>query len=121
MANPDWLGILGAIAGVAGLVVSGIAYRKVNAMKCLDLTVEARKKLNDLHAGVAQAQQLHGEAKRSWTAASAARGMRSSGAMKQWQDEWQLDHDELVKVAASMPGTSEGFTVTVPAHHWLGH
>jgi hypothetical protein len=124
MTTSDWLGILGilgAIAGVGGLVVSGIAYRKVSAMKCLDPRVQARKAPNGLHAGVAQAQQLHGAAKRSRTAPSAATGIRASDAMKQWQDEWQRDHDELVKVAASMPATSEGFSATVPVHHWMGH
>jgi len=114
--SSDWLaytgaitGVVGAVTGIAGAITGWVAYRRTSSMKALDLRVEARKLLTALHALLGDLQSLHEKAGRSHEAVAAATGGHNSGAMVRWNATWDADNNEIVQLAASVPGANEQF------------
>ncbi|OEU70925.1 MAG: hypothetical protein BA863_18335 [Desulfovibrio sp. S3730MH75] len=115
MAEPHWTGyvgmgtgLIGAITGIAGAIMGYISYRKSNRLKALDLRLELRKAVSDVHADLDRLKALIDDANGSRQAVFAARGMSQSGAMEIWKNEVKADKakiGELFKRALKVEST----------------
>jgi hypothetical protein len=110
VAEPHWAGyvgmvtgLIGAITGIAGAIMGYVSYRRSNRFKALDLRLELRKAVNDIHAEIPQLRELIDKANRSRRNVSAARGMRGSGRMGIWDDEIKADRGKIVKLSNRAP------------------
>ena len=102
-------GVIGAVTGIAGAAMGFISYRKTGELKQLELRLELRRRLSDLHAVVDELPALLQRAKRSRTAVAAATGRRGSGAMQHWSETWQKDLDEAEKIVSEAPEAGETY------------
>jgi hypothetical protein len=102
MAEPHWTGyvgmvtgLIGAVTGIAGAIMGYISYRKSNRFKALELRLELRKAVSDVHADLPQLKELIDKANKSRQAVAAARGMHGSGAMEVWKNSIKADKVEM--------------------------
>lgn len=110
MQATNWLsyvgmatGIIGAITGVAGAIVSYVSYRKIHTLKSLDLRLELRNAVNDLHRSISDLNLLIAHANASREAVAAARGYFRSGRMEKWKMEVEADKTKLAQLAKDAP------------------
>jgi hypothetical protein len=114
MADSNWLsyvgaitGTIGAITGIAGAAMGFVSYRRSGQMKALDLRLELRKVVCDLHDTMQSLPPLLERARRSRTAVAAATGQ--SGALQQWQGEFDKDLSSVQQLAADAPDLSSTY------------
>jgi len=98
MAEPHWTsyvgmvtGIIGAIIGIAGAIMGYISYRRSNRLKSLDLRLEFRKAISDVHTDLNRLKELIDKANGSRQAVLAASGMSQSGQMEKWKSDVTAD------------------------------
>jgi hypothetical protein len=110
MAEPHWTsyvaivtGLIGAITGIAGAIMGYVSYRRSNKIKALDLRLELRKAVNDVHADLDRLRALINKADRSRQAVEAARGAFSSGAMEKWKNEVKADRTKIAELFKRAP------------------
>lgn len=110
MAEPHWTGyvgmgtgLIGAITGIAGAIMGCISYRKSNRLKALDLRLELRKAVSDVHADLDRLKALIDDADRSRQAVFVARGMSQSGGMKIWKNEVKADKTKIGELFKRAP------------------
>lgn len=89
MAEPHWIGyigmvtgIIGAITGIAGAIMGYVGYHRSKKLKALELRLELRKAISDIHLDLRQLKQLMHEAERSRNAINAARGIGGGATQK---------------------------------------
>jgi hypothetical protein len=75
----------------------------------VDLRLELRNALGDLHEGVRNLIELIDRADKSKQAVAAAKGMFRSGMMKRWQSDVQRDKNEIFEITKSSPASDEKF------------
>lgn len=96
-------GCIGAITGVAAVVISIVSYRKTNQIKALDLRLELRKGISDLHHSLHLLGPTLAEANSSRLAVLSATGLGRSGN----RERWIRDHADFVleyeSLRASVP------------------
>jgi hypothetical protein len=116
VSDPTWLsyaavitGIIGAVTGVVGAILGYIGYRRTEQLKALDLRVELRKLLVDLHSRVAEFPELLELAKRSRTRVASATGMYQSGAMEKWLADWDSDRMLERDLRAQLPEAGQSY------------
>jgi hypothetical protein len=97
-------GTIGAITGIAGAVMGFVSYRRSGQMKALDLRIELRKAVGDLHDSVQSLPSLLERAKASRTAVAAATGQ--AGALQHWQGEFEKDLSTVQRLATEIPDSS---------------
>ncbi|MCC5069198.1 hypothetical protein LLE67_15340 [Xanthomonas campestris] len=106
MSEQNWLGyigaiagIIGAITGVAGAVFALLAFRRTGQLKSLDLRLELRRTESTLQSDIHDLLPLLERSKASRTRLASAQSMFNSGAIKNWLSQWNKDMalaDELV-------------------------
>jgi hypothetical protein len=109
MADADWPGYVGAVTGAISLVVSGIAYRRSNQIKRLDMRLELRKALGEAHQSLTTLQTLMTSATGSRSAVLAAKGLYRSGNMVIWEQMLATDRAEVEKITASIRSEDADF------------
>lgn len=100
-------GLVGAVTGVAALVVSAISLRRSSQSKTFDIRLELRKAIADLNTEAGGLQPLMALAKRSRTAVAAATGRHGSGAFQKWEADWESDAASVVALLAELPNPAE--------------
>ncbi len=103
MADPHWTGYVGMVSGIAGAVLSIISYRKSSSIKNLDLRLELRKEINNTHTNLAHLTGLLPHANNSRRAVAAATGNFHSGNMQRWNNELEIDNEQLTSIAEKAP------------------
>lgn len=98
MTSQVWLeyagaigGLIGALTGIGGLVLSILAFRRTGQLKALDLRLELRRCERMLRSDASGICDLLEDAKASHTKLGAAHGSYHSGAMEHWLAEWDTD------------------------------
>lgn len=109
MSVSDWTGVVGAVTGVAALVVSVIAYRRSNQVKSLDMRLELRKVVGESHGSLTNLRSLIEYAAGSRRAVLAARGQVRSGAMQLWEQTLTTDRAEIARIAAALRSEAADF------------
>lgn len=117
MQTHDWMsyvgiiaGAIGAITGVSGAVMGYVSYRRSNKIKTLDLRIELRKALNNLHESLHNIDALIAKADASKRAVAAARGYFRSGRMERWNNDVESDKAELSRLDKGVPEVDESFS-----------
>ena len=110
MAEPHWsgyggmvTGLIGAVTGIAGAIMGYISYRRSNRLKSLDLRLELRKSVSDVHADLNRLKKLIDNANGSRQAVLVARGMSQSGPMEKWKNEVNADKAKIGKLFEHAP------------------
>lgn len=94
-------GTIGAITGIAGAAMGFVSYRRSGQMKALNLRLELRKAVGDLHDSVQSLSSLLERAKGSRTAVSAATGQ--TGALQHWQGVFEKDLSAVQRLVTETP------------------
>ena len=95
-------GIVGALTGIAGSIMGYLSYRKSNEVKALELRLELTKLGLDTFFKAEGLGELIVRAKRSREAVSAAMGIRKSGAMVHWLQQYEADEESLSGINESV-------------------
>ena len=109
MADPHWTSYVGMITGVSGAIMGFISYRRSARLKTLDLRLELRKAMNELHQQHKQVSDLIAYANGSRKAVAAAMDNLRSGRMKLWEEAVEADKDRLNKLKEGLPIAGETF------------
>jgi tetrahydromethanopterin S-methyltransferase subunit H len=102
MTASDWTGVVGAVTGFIGLVVSVSAYRKSNQIKSLDMRIELRKVIGESHESLTNLRSLIDYAAGSRRGILAATGRVRSGAMQHWEQALAADRAEIDRITAAL-------------------
>jgi hypothetical protein len=102
MAEPHWTSYVGMLTGICGAILSVISYRKASSVKKLDLRLELRRAVSNLHADISGLAELLPYAKKSRERVAAAKGLARSGAMEQWLATHENDTATLNGLADSI-------------------
>jgi hypothetical protein len=116
MSDPSFLsytgplpGVVGAITGIAGMVMGFVSLRRTNQSKSLDLRLSLRKSIADLLADAARLQPLLQQARVSRAAVAAAQGLLRSGAAQVWEAEFAAGDAEAAAVSRELPPPGETY------------
>ena len=96
-------GIIGTLSGIAALVVSVKNYRRVSAIKSLDLRVELQKAFNDhdlLRRGL---EEFLDSVNRSHETVMSARGHLAGGVGQEWKKGFTDDKTALKRLLGIAP------------------
>lgn len=110
MADPHWTSYVGMVTGISGAIMGFISYRRSNSLKSLDLRLELRKAVNQLHQKTKQTNELIIEANKSRRAVASAMGQFRSGRMELWDKDVEADQQLLTNLNAETPDESEAFS-----------
>lgn len=109
MADPHWTSYVGMASGVLGVFVASFSLYKTGRIKALDLRLELKRAVLDLHS-------LHGElaetlprARKSREAIAAAMGRFGSGGTKSWLEEHSVDVNTWREMKESLPNKESSF------------
>ncbi|HEX4333429.1 MAG TPA: hypothetical protein VH040_14900 [Usitatibacter sp.] len=100
-------GGIGAVCGIAAIVVSTMSYRRVSEMKSLDLRLELRKVLKEIDADEGALHGLLEHAHESHVRVLNATGRNRSGEEQAFEEAFQSDKGSLASMAASRPRVNE--------------
>jgi hypothetical protein len=121
MFNPATLGIIGAatgivgaISGVVGLVLGWTNYRRLQQIKALDLRLELRKQVSDVHAIVEALPSLLEQSRASRRAVLAAKGASHSSAFEFWRSELESDLKTAHALEAELPDAAQTSRLSKP-------
>jgi len=111
MPDPSWLPYLGAVTGgvgaftgIAGAIMGFVSYRRSGNIKALDLRLVLRKDQEILRRIVNELPPLIDRAKDSrLRMASARTGGVTSGAIKYWNDEREIDLATAKSLQTQLP------------------
>ena len=115
----DWLsivavvtGAIGAITGIAGLVLGYKGYRKAQDVKALDLRLELRKAVTDARAIVDDLDGMMADAKVWNDALWSFTGRSGGGHWKLWNKDWEADQKTVGSLRVELGGydNSDGAT-----------
>jgi hypothetical protein len=109
MPDPIWLSCIGAITGIAGLVLGYLGYSRSQEIKNLDLRLELRKAESDLRTDVQELPDLLQRSKQSRTAVNAARGIARTGAFENWKTTWEEDMAAAQALARELPEADKDY------------
>lgn len=90
-----FFGLIGAVTGCTGAVISYKNFKKVQKVKSLDLRIELRRTINEIRALLLEAENLLPRAYKSRLAVHSATGKLRSGATASWQTEYMKDLKSL--------------------------
>ena len=103
MAESHWTGYVGMVTGIIGAIMALISNRKINRLKTLELRLDLRKAVNDIHTELPQLRDLIDKANRSRRNVAAARGMSRSGQMGIWENEIKADRTKIGEIFRRAP------------------
>lgn len=89
--------------GIAGLVLAFVSYRKSSKVKVLDLRVELRREINEIHAVAKALAEIMETAPRSKQNIMAALGKFKSGETEQWMRKYEEDHERYARIVGQLP------------------
>ena len=101
---PSVTDYIGAVTGAVGMVAGIYSLVRTHKIKSLDLRLELRTTVADVHRALATAGGLLTLGDRSRQRVLAARGLGGSGAMVAWRQAVERDQTELDKLAAAARG-----------------
>ncbi|MCO2636803.1 hypothetical protein FA314_32500 [Pseudomonas aeruginosa] len=101
---------IGAATGVVGMVAGIYSLIRTHKIKSLDLRLELRTIVADVHVALATARGLLTLGDRSRQRVLAARGLGGSGAMVAWRQAVEGDQAELDRLAAAARSEDANFT-----------
>jgi len=110
-----WTGIIGAASGLGALAVSIWNYRRVSAIKSLDLRLELRRALEDhalLQDGIEGFLDRVHEAHRR---VLAAQGQIGGGQEQIWNREFREDKEELARLLEDAPRPCDSYRTFSPS------
>ena len=91
-------GLIGAVAGIFGLIMGYVAYRRSNELKKSDRRVDLHKITNDTRIAGEDLLELVKLAIRSRRAINNAIGMFHSGAMKKYESQHEADSRQATEL-----------------------
>ncbi len=101
---------IGAATGLIALAISGYTTFRMHKIKSLDLRLELRTTVADVHLALATARGLLTLGDQSRQRVLAARGLGGSGAMVAWRQAVEGDQAELDRLAAAARSENADFT-----------
>ncbi|HFT8007801.1 TPA: hypothetical protein ACU9T0_000917 [Burkholderia cenocepacia] len=101
---------IGAATGVVGMIAGIYSLVRTHKIKSLDLRLELRTTVADIHLALATAGGLLTLGDRSRQHVFAARGLGRSGAMEAWRQAVERDQTELDGLAAAAHSENADFT-----------
>lgn len=104
-------GIVGAVTGIAGLIMGWIAYRRSNQIQRADRRLELRKLRNSTHVAVVGLVDLIPAAHRSRRAILNARGVLSSSIAYEFEARVEKDTARAAELATQVPTSDVSFDV----------
>lgn len=120
--DPIWFSYVGAIAGaagaitgIAGVLISVYSYRRVSAIKALDLRIEARRCYNDAALLLESVTELKERAEGSRKVYAAAAGIYKSGAMEKWEQQWVADQQSIAVLKAKLDAVGKDYQQLRPS------
>jgi len=111
MAEPHWTSYVAIGTGIFGAIMGYIAYRKSNRLKALDLRLELRKAVSDVHTDLSQLRGLIEKANNSRKSVLAARGMSQSSIMEKWDNEIKADRAKIVEISNRAPNPDSNYHI----------
>lgn len=113
--NPSpWVGavtgIVGCLTGMAGAVMGYISYRRVSALKALDLRLELRRSEVDAQQASQELVALIAKANASRVAVAAAKGMLNDSAMDAWKQQVKQDREQASRLRDNFPSPLPAYT-----------
>jgi hypothetical protein len=118
MTEPQWTsyvaiitGIIGAVAGLAGAIMSLVTYRRGNRMKSLDLWLNLRKAVNVLEADLLYIEKLMEQVNQSREGKAAANGTSESEQMMKWKQDLEADRNEVRRLSEESPVFEEDYHI----------
>lgn len=107
---PSVTDYIGAATGAIALAISVYTAVRTHKIKSLDLRLELRTTVADVHLALATARGLLTLGDQSRQRVLAARGQAGSGAMTGWRQLVEQDQAELDKLAAAARSEDADFT-----------
>lgn len=107
---PSVTDYIGTVTGAVGMVVGIYSLIRTHKIKSLDLRLELRTIVADVHLALATARGLLTLGDRSRQRVLAARGLGSSGAMEAWRQAVERDQTGLDGIAATARSEDADFT-----------
>ncbi|KGX51346.1 kinetochore Spc7 family protein [Burkholderia pseudomallei] len=107
---PSVTDYIGAVTGAVGMVAGIYSLVRTHKIKSLDLRLELRTTVADVHLALATARGLLALGDQSRQRVLAARGQVGSGAMTGWRQSVEQDQAELDKLAAAARSEDADFT-----------
>ena len=116
MPEPHWTsyvgmatGILGTITGVAGAILGYVSYRKSKLIKKLDLRIELKRAITDLHFEHTELVRKMQEGNKSREAVASGLGLFNSSMMKKWCEELASDESTIGDLYKEIPGENSSY------------
>ena len=113
MPDPASLTIIGAIVGtitgVAGFVLGCVNARRLRQIKSLDLRLELRRQVSDLHTMTEELPDLMQRSKKSRNNVLAAEGLSRTGAFDVWKTSWNSDMVSVRTLDGELPSANDNF------------
>ena len=100
--------IVGMVTGVLALVISVLNHLRVNAMKSLDLRLEAGRTKNEIEAALKKVQLLHGSTNNSHRIFAEMMGMSQSSMMDIWRSKQVKNTASIEEWAKQFSGINIG-------------
>lgn len=110
MADPHWTSYVGMVTGIFGAIMGFMSYLRSYSFKSLDLRLELRKSVKDIHQMYTQLNMLIINSNKSRCAVASAKGYFYSGKMELWAQQVEKDTDSLRKIKDKFPESEESFT-----------
>ena len=118
MPDPASLTIIGAIVGtitgVAGFVLGCVNYRRLRQIKSLDLRLELRRQVLDLHTIVKGLSDLLSRSMQSRTNVRSALGTLGGGDFKTWKTSLASDMTAAGALSSDLPSASDTYKKLKP-------
>jgi hypothetical protein len=114
MPHPLWLTYMGpvsaliaAVAGVAGAAMGAamgyVAFRRIDAMKVLELRLELRRVQNSLRPVVEHLPAHLQHARKSHLSVASANGLLISDELDEWIRAWEADFARVMTLVSQLP------------------
>jgi hypothetical protein len=103
MAEPHWSNYIAMATGIFGANMGYISYRRGTRIKSLDLRLEFRMAVSDVHADLERLRTLVDTANKSRHAVLVSRGMARSGPMEKWKGDIAADRTKFSELFKRAP------------------
>ena len=109
MADPHWTSYVGMASGILGVLVASFSLYKTGRIKALDLRLELKRTVLDLHLLHEELGEILPRAKKSRESIAAATGRFGSGGTKLWLEEHSSDVDAWREMKENLPGKESSY------------
>ena len=99
--------VIGAICGVAGLIVSIVSYKKTNSTHAQELRIQIKKNVHEAKSLAVESKDIAFRAFKSREAVSNVKGMLFSGMMEKFKQENQADTKTIHELTSKIPSVEK--------------